>query len=64
MPQYEVGHLERVARLRSSLPAGIVVTGQSYDGVGVPDCVRAAGVAAGAMASHLAVPPSTKETVR
>jgi oxygen-dependent protoporphyrinogen oxidase len=64
MPQYEVGHLERVARLRSSLPAGIVVTGQSYDGVGVADCVRAAGAAASAVASHLAVPPSTKETVR
>jgi oxygen-dependent protoporphyrinogen oxidase len=64
MPQYEVGHLDRVARLRSALPPGIVVTGQSYDGVGVPDCVRAAGVAAGAVASHRAVPPSTKETVR
>ena len=42
MPQYEVGHLERVARIRAALPAGIVVVGQAYDGVGVPDCVRAA----------------------
>jgi protoporphyrinogen/coproporphyrinogen III oxidase len=42
MPQYEVGHLERVARIRDALPAGIVVVGQAYDGVGVPDCVRAA----------------------
>jgi oxygen-dependent protoporphyrinogen oxidase len=42
MPQYEVGHVERVARIRAALPPGIVVVGQGYDGVGVPDCVRAA----------------------
>lgn len=46
MPQYEVGHLERVAGIRAALPAGIVVAGQAYDGVGVPDCVRAAGAIA------------------
>jgi oxygen-dependent protoporphyrinogen oxidase len=61
MPQYEVGHLERVARIRSGLPAGIVVTGSAYDGVGIPDCVRAAGEAAEQVAEHLA---GTKETVR
>jgi oxygen-dependent protoporphyrinogen oxidase len=42
MPQYEVGHLARVAGIRAALPPGIVVVGQAYDGVGVPDCVRAA----------------------
>jgi oxygen-dependent protoporphyrinogen oxidase len=61
MPQYEVGHLDRVARIRSSLPPGIVVTGSAYDGVGIPDCVRAAGDAADAAVAHLA---GTKETVR
>ena len=61
MPQYDVGHIDRVARIRSSLPAGIVVTGSAYDGVGIPDCVRAAGDAAAATAAHLA---ATKETVR
>ena len=64
MPQYEVGHSDRVARIRASLPAGIVVTGQAYDGVGVPDCVRAAGEAAAAVTAHLMAKPSTKETVR
>ena len=43
MPQYEVGHRARVERIRSLLPEGIVVVGQAYDGVGIPDCVRAAG---------------------
>ena len=61
MPQYEVGHLDRVARIRSGLPAGIFVTGSAYDGVGIPDCVRAAGETAIAVAAHLA---GTKETVR
>lgn len=61
MPQYEVGHLERVARIRSGLPAGIFLTGSAYDGVGIPDCVRAAGETATAAGAHLA---ATKETVR
>ena len=53
MPQYELGHVERVARIRRHLPAGIFVTGQPYDGVGVPDCVRAAGETAEAVLAHL-----------
>jgi protoporphyrinogen/coproporphyrinogen III oxidase len=54
MPQYQLGHLERVARIRQHLPPGIFVTGQPYDGVGVPDCVRAAGETADAVRAHLA----------
>jgi protoporphyrinogen/coproporphyrinogen III oxidase len=54
MPQYELGHIQRVARIREHLPAGIFVTGQAYDGVGVPDCVRAAGETADAVIAHLA----------
>lgn len=49
MPQYAVGHLERVERIREALPAGIFVTGQSLDGVGIADCVRAAGETADAV---------------
>jgi protoporphyrinogen/coproporphyrinogen III oxidase len=64
MPQYEVGHADRVARIRASLPAGIVLTGQAYDGVGIPDCVRAAGEAAQAVTTHLMAEAPAKETVR
>src|SRR6185437_7070029 len=39
-PRYTVGHLERVAAIERALPAGLYVTGASYHGVGVPDCVR------------------------
>jgi len=39
-PRYTVGHLERVEAIERTLPAGLYVTGASYRGVGVPDCVR------------------------
>jgi len=64
MPQYELGHRERVARLRQALPEGIFVVGQPCDGVGVPDCVRGAGETADQVVAHLADAPMREETVR
>jgi oxygen-dependent protoporphyrinogen oxidase len=40
LPQYEVGHLELVRRLRDALPPGLAVAGAAYDGVGVPAVAR------------------------
>ena len=42
LPQYAVGHLDRVGRLRAALPAGIAVAGAAYDGVGIPACIASA----------------------
>jgi oxygen-dependent protoporphyrinogen oxidase len=39
MPQYEVGHLERVRAIEDGLPEGVFVVGQAYRGTGIPDCV-------------------------
>ena len=42
MPQYEVGHLARVAeieKLVAEIPA-LEIAGAAYRGVGIPDCVR------------------------
>ena len=39
-PILGIGHLERVAALEATLPAGVFVAGASYRGIGVPDCVR------------------------
>lgn len=42
MPQYEVGHMERIAQiedLRAKVP-GLSLIGNAYRGVGVPDCIR------------------------
>jgi oxygen-dependent protoporphyrinogen oxidase len=40
LPQYAVGHLDRVARIKASLPRGLAVAGAAYDGVGVPAVIR------------------------
>jgi protoporphyrinogen/coproporphyrinogen III oxidase len=42
VPRYLPGHVDRVARVREGLPAGIFVCGRSYDGVDVAACVRGA----------------------
>ncbi len=42
-PQYDVGHLERVAAIEAALPTGISITGSPYRGVGIPDVIREAG---------------------
>lgn len=44
LPQYPVGHLARVARIRdevAKLP-GLRVCGAAYDGVGIPACIAGA----------------------
>jgi oxygen-dependent protoporphyrinogen oxidase len=42
MPQYEVGHLTRVAAIETRLAAlpGLHLVGAAYRGVGIADCVR------------------------
>jgi oxygen-dependent protoporphyrinogen oxidase len=49
MPQYTVGHLGRVERIRGALSAcpGLAVTGAAYGGVGIPDCIADALATAG-----------------
>jgi len=46
LPQYTVGHLDRVARVRAALPAALAVCGAAYDGVGIPACAATARTAA------------------
>jgi protoporphyrinogen/coproporphyrinogen III oxidase len=48
LPQYTVGHLDRVARIRAAVSAqpGLAVCGAAYDGVGIPACVATARTAA------------------
>jgi oxygen-dependent protoporphyrinogen oxidase len=49
LPQYNVGHLGRVARIRAAVAAqpGLAVAGAAYDGVGIPACIATARQAAG-----------------
>ena len=42
MPQYTLGHMERVAQIeeRVSQHPGLFLTGCAYRGVGISDCIR------------------------
>lgn len=44
LPQYAVGHLDRVARIRADLTRvlGLAVCGAAYDGVGIPAVIASA----------------------
>ena len=43
LPQYAVGHLDRVARIRADVAdAGLHVCGAAYDGVGIPAVIASA----------------------
>jgi len=56
MPQYEVGHLDRVdeiERLVKELP-GLALAGNSYRGAGIPDCIRSGEAAAEALSTDYA----------
>lgn len=55
LPQYTVGHRDRVARIRgdvSSVP-GLALAGASYDGVGISGVLESARTAAGTIISQL-----------
>jgi oxygen-dependent protoporphyrinogen oxidase len=56
LPQYSVGHLHRVARIRAGVAAqpGLAVCGAAYDGIGIPACIASAGKAADQVLAHLA----------
>jgi oxygen-dependent protoporphyrinogen oxidase len=48
MPQYRVGHLDRVSQIREALRVlpGVALAGNYMSGVGLPDCIRSGGAAA------------------
>jgi len=56
MPQYVLGHPERLARIDEALERhpGLALAGAAYGGVGVPDCIRSGEEAAEAVARVLA----------
>ena len=48
LPQYETGHLERVAAMEKILAGmpGLELIGNSFHGIGVPDCIKSGKAAA------------------
>jgi protoporphyrinogen/coproporphyrinogen III oxidase len=55
LPQYTVGHLDRVARIRAAVGAlpGLAVCGAAYDGIGIPACIASARLAADQVLAYL-----------
>lgn len=55
LPQYTVGHLDRVARIRAAAAAapGLALAGAAYEGVGIPACIATGRSAALAVTTHL-----------
>jgi oxygen-dependent protoporphyrinogen oxidase len=62
LPQYTVGHLDRVARIRATVAAhpGLAVCGAAYDGVGIPACVATARAAVRQVMAFLAARPPAR----
>ena len=60
MPQYHVGHCEKIARVNQRLKQfpTLALAGSSLNGVGVPGCIESGETAAGKLASAL-TPAST-----
>jgi oxygen-dependent protoporphyrinogen oxidase len=55
LPQYAVGHVDRVARIRAAVaqvPA-LALAGAAYEGVGIPACIASGRAAADAVLTHL-----------
>ena len=55
LPQYTVGHLDRIARIRAAVATqpGLAVCGAAYEGVGIPACVATARTAASQVTEFL-----------
>lgn len=59
LPQYAVGHVERIARVQAATQAlpGLELAGAAYAGVGIPACIGSGRAAAAAVATHLTAVP-------
>jgi oxygen-dependent protoporphyrinogen oxidase len=57
MPQYTLGHLERVASIEGQARQhpGLFMAGNAFRGVGIPDCIASGEAAAAAAQQHLSL---------
>jgi len=57
MPQYHVGHQERIQNIEAAIGMlpGLALAGSAYHGVGISDCVRTGEEAAARIFNQLSV---------
>jgi oxygen-dependent protoporphyrinogen oxidase len=55
MPQYHLGHLKRVKRIKERIASqpGLALAGNAYSGLGIPDCIRSGEAAADSIVSSV-----------
>jgi protoporphyrinogen/coproporphyrinogen III oxidase len=55
LPQYTVGHLDRVAAIREAVAQvpGLAIAGAAYEGIGIPACIASADRAVASIAATL-----------
>lgn len=58
MPQYNLGHPERLARIDQALQKwpGLALAGNGYKGIGIPDCIHSGELAAQRILAAVALP--------
>ncbi len=58
MPQYHVGHAQRVARIEAlaARRPTLALAGNAYHGVGIPNCIRSGELAAASVVAALVGP--------
>ena len=62
IPQYQLGHLEAIAKLEADLLAtgNIYLSGNAYEGVGINDVIKRAKKISGQIAKAICLPPKGK----
>ncbi len=60
MPQYHVGHCERIARIAARMTAvpNLELAGNAFEGVGIPNCIHSGELAAERILAAGVIPPS------
>jgi oxygen-dependent protoporphyrinogen oxidase len=63
IPQYNLGHLDRVARIEAAAAAfpGLFLTGNALHGIAMGDCAEQGEIVAARVAAFLSSPPSSPE---
>ncbi|MGE3538117.1 MAG: protoporphyrinogen oxidase [Candidatus Tectimicrobiota bacterium] len=66
MPQYHIGHLERIGAIEARVQQfpGLMLAGNAYRGVGIPDAIHSADTAARALLGYLVSPGADAMTRR
>ena len=65
MPQYNLGHPEKLAQIDAALEKypGLALAGNGYRGIGIPDCIRSGELAVEKIVTSLPQPLKIKERI-